>query len=72
MRKFGERLKELREEKGISALALSKALQFGEANVGRWERNERDITSDNLIKLADFFNVSIDYLVGRSDEPFSV
>jgi len=68
MRKLGDRLKELREEKGLSALALSKTLEFGEANVGHWERGKRDITSDNLIKLADFFGVSVDYLLGRSDD----
>jgi len=68
MRKFSERLKELREEKGISALALSKTLQFADINIGRWERGEQDITSDNIIKLADFFGVSVDYLLGRTDD----
>jgi len=70
MSKLGERLKELREEKGLSRLALSKALHIGRgATLCRWERGEQDIDSHNLIKLADFFDVSIDYLVGRNDEP---
>jgi len=73
VRKFGERIKELREERGLSRLALSKALNIGGgATICRWERGEQDIGSHYLIKLADFFNVSIDYLVGRSDEPFRV
>ena len=68
MKIFGERLKELREEKELSKLALAKTLQISDAAIGRWERNERDITSHYLIKLADFFDVSIDYLVGRTDD----
>jgi len=65
MRLFGERLKELREEKEMTMLALSKVIQVGCNTIGRWERCERDITSDNLIKLAEFFGVSTDYLLGR-------
>jgi len=64
---FSERLKELREEKGLPKLALAKAIQISDAAIGRWERGERDITSYNLIKLAKYFNVSIDYLVGLTD-----
>ncbi|MCL2556395.1 MAG: helix-turn-helix domain-containing protein [Firmicutes bacterium] len=68
MRKFAERLKELREEKELSKLALAKALQVADINIGRWERGEQEITSDNLIKIADFFDVSVDYLLGRTDD----
>ena len=68
MRKFAERLKELREEKGLSALALSKAVLINNRNIGRWEKSQFDITSDNLIKLADFFDVTTDYLLGRTDD----
>ena len=68
MRKFAERLKELREEKEISKLALSKVVQLSDVNFVRWEKGTQDITSDNLIKLADYFDVSIDYLVGRTDD----
>ena len=66
---LSQRLKELREEKGLSKQALSKALQIGVGStLCRWERGEQDITSNNLIKLADFFDVTIDYLVGRTDD----
>jgi len=68
MRKFSEKLKELREEKGLTMLALSKSLGVGCNTIGRWERCERDITSDNLIKVADFFDVSLDYLTGRTND----
>ena len=66
---LGERIKELREEKGLSRFALGKALQIGGgATICRWERGEHDIVSQYLIKLADFFDVTIDYLVGRTDD----
>jgi len=68
MRKFGQRLSELRKEKELSKLALSKALKVSNSTIGRWERSEQDIASDYLIKLADFFDVTIDYLVGRTND----
>jgi len=68
MRKFAERLKELREDKELSKLALSKILQVADINIGRWERGEQEITSDNLIKIADYFDVTVDYLLGRTDD----
>jgi len=68
MKKFASRLKELREKKGISALALSKILKFADTNIGRWERGKNGIKLGSIIKLADYFNVSIDYLLGRSDD----
>jgi len=67
MKIFCERLKELREEKGLSRMALAKELQVSDAAIGRWERGTRIISADLLIKLADFFDVTIDYLVGRTD-----
>jgi len=68
MRIFGTRLKELREEKELTMAALAKSLSIGKNAIGRWERCERDITSDNLQKIAEYFDVSTDYLLGRSDE----
>jgi len=68
MKKFAERLKDLREERELSMSAVARSLQIGHANFVRWERAEQEITSGNLIKLADFFDVTIDYLVGRTDD----
>ena len=48
-------------------MALAKELQVSDAAIGRWERGTRIISADLLIKLADFFDVTIDYLVGRTD-----
>ncbi len=64
MRKFSERLKELRTEKGLSDAALSRQIQVSDATISRWENGQSDIKSDQLILLAKFFNVTTDYLLG--------
>lgn len=66
---FCERLKELREESGLSLKEMSKKLngKVSAAAIGRWEQGTRIPKMDGLIALADFFGVSIDYLVGRED-----
>ena len=64
MRKFAERLKELRAESGLSIMALGKAIGVSDATICRWENGISDIKSDELIKLADFFLVSTDDLIG--------
>lgn len=62
------RIKELREEKNISQLFLAKKIGTSQRNIGRWENLENEPSYSQLIKLADFFECSIDYLVGRSDD----
>ena len=66
-RKFAERLKELRTEKKLSYESLGKQVNISHTSLFRWENNQADITSDNLIILADFFGVTTDYLLGRED-----
>lgn len=62
------RIKELREEKNLTQEDVSKALNTTRTNIGRWEKGENEPTSGFLIKLADFFECSVDYLLGRSDD----
>ncbi len=62
------RLKELREEKKLSQWDVAHGIQTGQTNIGRWEREEVQPAADAIIKLADFFGVSTDYLLGRSDD----
>lgn len=62
------RIKELREEKHISQSALAVAIGTSQRNIGRWENRENEPTYSQLVKLADFFEVSIDYLVNRTDD----
>ena len=69
MRKFAERLKELRTEKNLSTFALSKQVRIGVASISRWENDQSDIKGDQLIILANFFEVSTDYLLGLKNDP---
>lgn len=66
-RKFAERLEELRKEQQLSYVKLSKLTGMGQSSLYDWEKGNNDITSDNLIILADFFGVTTDYLLGRED-----
>ncbi len=67
MQIFSERLLDLRKEKGISQAALAKSLEVSYAVVCYWETNRSEPTAPNLVKIADFFDVSVDYLLGRTD-----
>ena len=66
MREFAERLLELRKEKNISQAKLAKEIGVSFSVVCYWETDRAEPTAPNLVKLADYFNVSIDYLVGRT------
>lgn len=61
------RLKELREEIGYSQTQVANAIKTNQRNIGRWENGENEPTSSFIVKLADFFNVSTDCLLGRED-----
>ena len=63
------RLKEIRKAKGISQLKLALDLNTNQNTISRYETGEREPGIAELIKIADYFNVSIDYLVGRTDIP---
>ena len=56
------RLKELRQEKGITQIKLAMDLGLNQNTVSRYETGEREADCKTLIMLADYFNVSIDYL----------
>ncbi len=64
MNTFAEKLKELREEKGLSQRVLSKELGFSQAAIARWENNIQTPNIDVAIAVAKYFNVSTDYLFG--------
>lgn len=62
------RLKELRKEKGISQLKLAFDLNMNQNTISRYETCEREADYETLIKFADYFNVSLDYLLGRTND----
>lgn len=63
------RIKELRKTKNISQLKIALDLNMSQNTISRYETGEREPSIADLIKLADYFKVSIDYLVGRTDDP---
>lgn len=67
MKIFGERLKELRIERGISQAELAKRIGVSSGIVCLWEIDKSEPTAPNIRKIADCFDVSADYLLGRSD-----
>ena len=66
---FGAHLKELRKTKRITQKQLALGIGASERGIQQYELGERKPTYDMLIALADYFDVSLDYLVGRSDDP---
>lgn len=61
------RLKELRKKKRISQLKLALDLNINQNSISRYENLEREADYATLIKFADYFDVSLDYLLGRTD-----
>jgi transcriptional regulator with XRE-family HTH domain len=62
------RLKELRNLRRISQLKLAMDLNMNQNTISRYENLEREADYETLIKIADYFDVSIDYLLGRTDK----
>lgn len=63
------RLKYLREKRGISQLKLAMDLDMNQNSISRYETGAREADYSSLIKFADYFNVSIDYLLERTNNP---
>ena len=65
--KFAQRLKELRKEKGLTQVEMAKFIGRTESNYQKLEYGTVNVPALTLEKLADFFEVSTDYLLGRDD-----
>lgn len=63
---LGERLAHLRKEKGLSQAELARLLGLGQSTIAMYEKNRRTPDPATLERLADFFHVSVDYLLGRT------
>lgn len=61
---FAKRLKSLREEKNIKQVELAKSLKMTSATLSQYEKGIREPNNETLIKLAEYFDVSVDYLLG--------
>ena len=69
MPSFPDRLKELRKTKGVTQKAIAGSLGILEQAYQKYEYGKHEPNHEMTVKLADFFDVSIDYLVGRSNNP---
>lgn len=65
---LAQRLSMLRKEKGVSRKVVAGAVKIAERTYQRYEEAEREPTASVLTALADYYDVSLDYLVGRTDE----
>lgn len=63
------KLKELRIKKGLRQIDIANHLSVAKSTYSYWENGKIEISNENLFKLSDFFDVTIDYLLGKSDEP---
>ena len=65
------RLKKLRETKGISQRQLADILNVSRGSVGNWESGTREPNLNTIRIIADFFGITIDYLLGVDDKPYN-
>lgn len=65
---FSERLKKLRKDTGLTQVDVAEKLGISQQAYASWERGMKKPTQDNLVKIAQILNVSVDYLVGNSQE----
>ncbi|MED4922942.1 helix-turn-helix transcriptional regulator [Anoxybacillus geothermalis] len=66
---FGKRLRFLRKKMNMTQKDLADKFRLGESTIGMYERDEREPSFEFVRQLADFFNVTTDYLLGRTDHP---
>ena len=63
------RIRTLREDRDMNQTQVAKMLDMSQTGYSKYETGENDIPTSILIKLARFYNTSIDYLLGESDDP---
>ncbi len=67
MKIFAERFKELRQDKKLSQCKVAELLDVSPSVVCYWETDRSEPTAPNLVKIADLFGVTLDYLLGRQN-----
>ena len=63
------RIRDLREDKDLNQTQIAKMLGMSQTGYSKYETDENDIPTDILIKLANYYGVSIDYLLGQTNNP---
>ncbi len=67
MNNFNERLKELRTERNITQQELGKLVNMSKMAISHWEKGHSEPSISQLIILSNYFEVSVDYLIGKTD-----
>ncbi len=65
---YGQRIRELRIEKGLTQTQLAEQLGLTQKSVSKYELEQLDLSTELVIKISRFFDVSADYLLGMSDD----
>lgn len=66
---FAENLKTLRKSRGLTQVQFAEIFNISSGTIAMWETNKRVPDTSMLIKIAEFFNVTVDYLLGKSEVP---
>lgn len=66
---IAKRMRQLRESVHISQMKMAKTFGIGQSSIFRYESNETAVPAEVLLKYADYFDVSLDYIFGRTDDP---
>ena len=69
MKIFGERIRSLRESMNYSQVKFAETFGIGQSSVVRYEKGEASPSLELLVKIADYYDVSLDYVLGRTDNP---
>ncbi|GGI46035.1 hypothetical protein GCM10008018_15110 [Paenibacillus marchantiophytorum] len=67
--KYGDRIAQLREKRGLTQEELSNKIGISRAALSHYETSRREPDYETINKFANFFNVTVDYLLGRTDQP---
>lgn len=65
---FAEKIRGIREDSDMSQTEVAKFLGISQRAYSHYEKADREISLDSLVQIADYFNVSIDYLLGRTNK----
>lgn len=69
MGKIYRRIRDLREDRDLNQTVVAKMLGMSQTGYSKYETGENDIPTEVLIKLAEFYSTSVDYLLGVTDDP---
>ena len=69
MKETAERLLELRKSVNMTQIKMAETLAISQSALNRFEHNQQIISDEVLLKYADYFDVSLDYICGRTDKP---